>query len=345
MMAANVISTLDAMRLCSEGKPKTFTFVSSTSVLDTDHYINLSDPDTSTGRQGTVLEDDDLQGSRTGLGTGYGQTKWVSEQLVRAAGARGLQGISYPTNTPSPFPIKTLQYQHQHAKGPANTPPFSHTTGSIIRPGYILGSTTTGVCNTDDFLIRMLKGCIQLSCLPSITNTVNAVPVTHVSRTVVAAALHSLPTGIHVIQITAHPRLRMNEFLAPLTDHGYPVHETSYATWKTELERHVSAGGAEKDQEQHALMPLYHFAVSDLPATTRAPELDDRNAVAVLRADEEWTGEEVSMGVGVRREDVGVYLAYLVGIGFLGGPPRGEGGRPLPEVGVGEGLLRVGRRG
>ena len=68
-----------------------------------------------------ISEDDDLQGSRIGLGTGYGASKWVSEQLVREAGRRGL-------------------------------------TGSIVRPGYVLGDTVNGICNTDDFLIRMLKG-------------------------------------------------------------------------------------------------------------------------------------------------------------------------------------------
>lgn len=28
------------MQLCNEGRPKAFTFVSSTNVLDTDHYVN-----------------------------------------------------------------------------------------------------------------------------------------------------------------------------------------------------------------------------------------------------------------------------------------------------------------
>jgi L-2-aminoadipate reductase len=74
MMTSNVISTMDAMKLCNEGKPKLFTFVSSTSVLDTDHYIKLSEKQTSTG-EAAILEDDDMEGSRTGLGTGYGQTK------------------------------------------------------------------------------------------------------------------------------------------------------------------------------------------------------------------------------------------------------------------------------
>lgn len=78
---SNVLSTIDALRLCNQGKPKLFSFVSSTSVLDTDYYIKLSQEQTSTGR-GAVMEADDLSGSRTGLGTGYGQTKWVSSLLL-----------------------------------------------------------------------------------------------------------------------------------------------------------------------------------------------------------------------------------------------------------------------
>lgn len=297
MMAANVISTVDAMQLCNEGKPKLFSFVSSTSVLDTDHYVNLSTQQINTG-QGAISEDDDMQGSSKGLGTGYGQTKWVSEQLVAKAGRRGLQG-------------------------------------SVIRPGYILGDSETGVCNTDDFLIRMLKGCIQLSSRPRIINTVNAVPVNHVARVVVAAALNPLSNGQHVIHVTGHPRLRMSEYLSLLEYYGYKVPEVPYQTWKDELERYVSAGGQEKDQEQHALMPLYHFCINDLPATTRAPELDDRNAVKVLRADaENWTGIDESAGYGISREDVGRFLRYLAEIKFTSWP-SGRG-RALPEVNLSE---------
>jgi len=281
------------MELCNEGKPKIFAFISSTSVLDTDHYVKLSEQQISTG-QNAISEEDDMLGSRIGLSTGYGQTKWVSEQLVRAAGKRGL-------------------------------------LGSVIRPGYILGDSDTGVCNTDDFLIRMLKGCIQLSARPRIINTVNSVPVNHVARVVVGAALNPLPGGVHVVHVTGHPRLRMNEYLSLLEFYGYDVPEVSYDSWKDQLERHVSAGGQEKDQEQHALMPLYHFCVTDLPATTRAPELDDRNAVKILKADaENWTGVDESAGYGISRENVGRYLRYLTEIKFVSWPSGT--GRPIPEV-------------
>ncbi|RFU30750.1 hypothetical protein B7463_g5578, partial [Scytalidium lignicola] len=295
MMVSNVLSTIDLMKLCNEGKPKIFSFVSSTSVLDTEHYIKLSEKQTSTG-QGAIQEDDNMQGSQTGLGTGYGQTKWVSEQLIREAGKRGLRG-------------------------------------SILRAGYILGDSETGVCNLDDFLVRMLKGCIQLSARPRIINTVNAIPVNHVARLVVAASLNPLVNGVHVINVIAHPRLRMSEYLSILEYYGYKTPEISYDSWKEELEKFVSAGTLEKDQEQHALMPLFHFCMNDLPANTRAPELDDGNAVAVLKADaDKWTGVDESSGYGIGREDIGRYLRYLVETKFV--VPPSARGRKLPEINV-----------
>ncbi|GAW24784.1 hypothetical protein ANO14919_143780 [Xylariales sp. No.14919] len=61
MMTANALSTLDAMALCSQGKPKTSTFISSTSVLDTDHSIELPEKQTRTG-QGAIYEIDVMHG-------------------------------------------------------------------------------------------------------------------------------------------------------------------------------------------------------------------------------------------------------------------------------------------
>lgn len=202
--------------------------------------------------------------------------------------------------------------------------------GTVVRPGYILGSRQSGVSNTDDFLIRLCKGCVQLGARPRIVNSVNAVPVDHVSRVVIASALNPLP-GVNVVHVTAHPRLRMNEFLSALSYYGYNVPEVEYEEWTRELEKFVSAGSIEKDHEQSALMPLFHMAMSNLPSTTRAPELDDRNAVAVLKDDaDRWTGIDDSAGEGITREDIGRYLRFLVETKFMPGPT--SRGRELPPI-------------
>jgi L-2-aminoadipate reductase len=106
MRRVNVLGTLSALSLCEIGKPKRFVFISSTSVLDTEHYVQLSDSILSKGGSG-ILESDNLEGSQKTLPTGYGQTKWVCERLIMEAGNRGLQG-------------------------------------AIVRPGYIVGDSTTG---------------------------------------------------------------------------------------------------------------------------------------------------------------------------------------------------------
>ncbi|KAL5323930.1 hypothetical protein ACEPPN_008472 [Leptodophora sp. 'Broadleaf-Isolate-01'] len=298
---ANVQGTLDILALCATGTPKHLAFVSSTSVLDTVHFVKQSSSGT------PVSEDDDLSGSATGLGTGYGQSKWVSEYLVRAAGSRGLRG-------------------------------------TIIRPGYVTGDPLSGVTNTDDFLIRMAKGCVQLSCRPNISNTVNQVPVSHVARVVVASALSPPKKDLSVAQVTSHPRLTFSQYLSTLEMYGYEVPEVEYAVWKGKLEEYAGTEG----KEQHALMPLYHFATTDLPGDTIAPEMSDINATTALKSDIQFTNQDVSAGGFVDEEIMGRYLAYLVGIGFVGRPGK-EGVKKLPDVRIGEeqkaALLRVGGRG
>lgn len=87
--------------LCAIGKAKQLAFVSSTSTLDSDHYMQMREE----GK--LVQESDDLEGSRKTLTTGYGQSKWSSELLVKEARNRGLHAIS-------------------------------------VRPGYVLGDSTSG---------------------------------------------------------------------------------------------------------------------------------------------------------------------------------------------------------
>ena len=208
---ANVQGTLNILALCATGIPKRLSFVSSTSVLDTPYFVKLSADSVAKGGKG-VTEDDDLSGSATGLGTGYGQSKWVAEYLVRAAGSRGLRG-------------------------------------TIVRPGYVTGDKTSGVTNTDDFLIRMAKGCIQLGCRPRIANTVNMVPVNHVARVVVASALSPPQAPLGVAQVTSHPRMTFSQYLATLQTYGYDVPEVEYTEWKKKLEEYAT----QEEREQHAL--------------------------------------------------------------------------------------------
>jgi L-aminoadipate-semialdehyde dehydrogenase len=278
----NVSSTMTALAMCAVGKPKQFGLVSSTSVLDTDYFVKLSEKSLAEGGAG-VPEADDLEGARKGLGTGYGQSKWTAEYLTRQAGKKGLSGC-------------------------------------VIRPGYVLGDPEHGTTNTDDFLVRLLKGCVQLKSRPDITNTINMVPVTHVARVVVAASFNPPVSPVGVAQITSQPRITVNEFLGSLENFGYNVPLVPYSKWKANMEAYVADRSG--TQEENALLPLYHFVTGDLPADTKAPELDDQNAAQALKKDEAWTKQDWSQGGAVTEDTVGTYISYLIELGFMPKPEK-----------------------
>lgn len=207
----------------------------------------------------------------------------------------------------------------------------------------------------------MLKGSIQLKCHPDLSPaTINLVPVSHCAKIVVAASLHAPSTGVQVVQVTPHPQLPFNDFLSTLEKYGYECPQVPYAIWKNKLEEYVarcslptsssidSTGtpvpNLTEELEPHALLPLFDWVTDDLPRDTASRPLDDANAISVLRADD--PSYDVERGSRVTRETVGRYLGFMVAIGFVRPPGKGEG---LPVVEVGEeqrgALGRVGRGG
>lgn len=298
LRAPNVLSTITALDLASTGRPKAVVFVSSTSAIDTEHYVKLSDS-LAHGRSNHtgVPESDDLEGARTSLKTGYGQSKWVSEKLLFEAGRRGLRG-------------------------------------HIIRPGYVVGDSRTAVTNTDDFIWRLVKGCIQLGLAPDINNTINMVPVDHVALCTALSAVSPLPNAsMSVLHITARPMPTFNDMLSSLAQHGYSTDQCDYLVWRRKLEHHVMK------VQDNALFPLLHFVLDDLPTSTKAPDLDDTNTRALFL---QHTG---NLAVTVDDELMGLYLAWLVGAGFLPPPSIPNPPKALPSLANTGTIRAAGRTG
>ncbi|EPS97414.1 hypothetical protein FOMPIDRAFT_1166520 [Fomitopsis schrenkii] len=297
---ANVLGTLTALDLAATGRPKLFVFVSSTSAIDTEYYVQLSDSLSHGGENslGGVPESEDLEGARTSLKTGYGQSKWVSEKLLFEAGRRGLKG-------------------------------------HIVRPGYVVGDSESAVTNTDDFIWRMVKGCIQLGLVPDINNTVNMVPVDHVARCTTLAALAPLPAphdALSVLHVAAYPRPTFNDFLSSLARHGFATERCEYLLWRRQLEKHVM------EVQDNALFPLLHFVLDDLPTSTKAPELNDANMRALLAPHMAQTSRTVD------DELMGKYLSWLVDAGFLPPPSNATAEKALPRL-TSRATRAVGRSG
>jgi L-2-aminoadipate reductase len=129
--------------------------------------------------------------------------------------------------------------------------------------------------------------------------------------------------------------------LSALNEFGFSVKKAEYREWCKSLEKYII-----EDGQDSAVFPLLHFVLGDLPEDTKAPELDDQNAVEVLTADREWNsnGEDYSAGRGVSKEVLATYVAYLIQIGFLP-KPETTGKFSLPNVQVSEESLELIRSG
>lgn len=170
---------------------------------------------------------------------------------------------------------------------------------------------TSAVTNTDDFIWRMVKGCIQLGLVPDINNTINMVPVDHVALCTGLAAVSPLllpNASMSVLHITARPMPTFNMMLSSLSRYGFATEQIEYLVWRRKLEQHVM------EIQDNALFPLLHFVLDDLPTSTKAPQLDDANTRALLQR--RHSGR---LALTVDDDLMGLYLAWLVGAGFL--PP------------------------
>ncbi|CAO3595035.1 unnamed protein product [Absidia cylindrospora] len=263
LRAPNVVGTLWAMRLASSIKSKSFHFVSSTSVLDTDHYVGFADK--------RLPETDDLEGARVGLDAGYGQSKWVAEKLIMEARKRGM-------------------------------------AATIVRPGYILGESRTGVTNTDDFIWRLLKGCVELGFIPSIANIVNLCSVDYVASVVSAVAFYDQQsTKMGIFQVTHPATFTYNDLFGTLSTFGYDVKQTEYIDWRNRLMDYTLQA------QDHSLFPLLHFVLDDLPTSTKGALLDDTHTKTILANDKvvcPLMGDDL----------LGLYYAYLIIAGFMPEP-------------------------
>lgn len=201
--------------------------------------------------------------------------------------------------------------------------------GTIVRPGYVTGFSGNGSCNTDDFLLRCLKSAVQLGKIPDISNSVNMVPVDQVAQVVVSTSLSPPKENeLAVAHVTAHPRISFRDYLYSLKQYGYDVEIEDYSSWKKSLETAVI------DQNQdNALYPLLHMVLDDLPGNTRAPELDDSNAVISLKKDATWFGIDRAVGAGATPEQIGIYIAFLNKVGYLPAA-TGSGTLALPTITV-----------
>ncbi|MFC8825835.1 amino acid adenylation domain-containing protein [Streptomyces sp. NPDC057137] len=221
----------------------------------------------------------DPTGPAATLEHGYTRSKWAAERLVEAARARGL-------------PV------------------------SVYRPTRITGESTTGVCQTGDFMWLLLKGCVQSGVAPSDVDTAfDLVPVDFVSAAVVALSRQPRSAG-RTFHVAGERPLRMDTAVARLRALGHAVKDVPAADWLAATEADPG----------NAAFPLL---------TAMAAETRGGGSEGSLLFDAEDTRRALE-GTGIGCPDIDeqlfrTYVEYFTRTGFLPRPTRTAGPSPFPS--------------
>ncbi|KAL5356254.1 hypothetical protein BJX96DRAFT_162325 [Aspergillus floccosus] len=133
--------------------------------------------------------------------TGYSQSQWVAEEMVQRVRNRGL-------------PV------------------------AIYRPGFVLGDSKTAAGNPDDFIGRMVMGCIQLGYWPDLPQlNMEFVTADYVCDCIlhIAAKTSSLGRAYNLTSGDPAKATFMDELCLRINEAGFPVKRIPYGEWVDRL--------------------------------------------------------------------------------------------------------------
>jgi thioester reductase-like protein len=214
------------------------------------------------------------------LDMGYSMSKWVAEKLVFSAKERGL-------------PV------------------------SVYRPGFIMGDSRSGVTNVDDFVCRLIAGCVELGCYPDLpAQRKEFAPVDYVCNAIVHLLQEPSTLGqvFHLAPPHVEQSVEFVEFFEMIAGFGYPLKRLPYAAWKDELCERL------RGKDQNPLLPLltvlsekvYRGGLTRWELHEKMPRFHCHNTSAALR------GTSIACQP-MDRQLLATYLKFLVRRGIL--PP------------------------
>jgi myxalamid-type nonribosomal peptide synthetase MxaA len=193
LRADNVVGTENVLRFACEARNKPVHHVSTLSVFPGNRWV------------GGVIEEDPRV-DPTGLSGGYPMTKWVAEQLVLEAGARGL-------------PV------------------------AIYRPGRIVKDSGAGPLPPTDLAgLSNLSWLLELGSVPAAEDTpaVDLVPVDYVAAAIVQIARNPASEG-RVFHLNNPHLASFADVVAAFRSAGHRLEEVSAKAWAVEVYRRQEA--------------------------------------------------------------------------------------------------------
>jgi thioester reductase-like protein len=191
---ANVSGTINVLRRVTTCRTKSLHFASTIAAFGPAGLLESTL---------VVYEDDAMEHYLAGLkfDSGYSQSKWIAEQLVREAQLRGI-------------PV------------------------SVYRPWFIMGDNRTGAGNQNDFVARLVKGCFAIGAHPTLPRQGKQfVPVDYVSAAMVRIASRdaNLSRAYYLVPPADAAQVDLIGYFELLGRCGYPLEALSYARWVKRL--------------------------------------------------------------------------------------------------------------
>ncbi|MEH2405648.1 thioester reductase domain-containing protein [Nostoc sp.] len=214
----------------------------------------------------TVSESDPLAHSY-GMKLSYSQSKWVAEKLATIARSRGI-------------PV------------------------SIYRPPFISGHSETGAWYTDDVICRMIKGCIQMGSMASITDILDLSPVDYVSKSIVylSRQREALGQSFHLNNPQPIYWNQLTDFIRSL---GYSIKHIYYQNWQSQLNNQARS-------QSNPLYPLLPFFLQNSPEHQQA-----REPKISCQATQTALAESSIICPPVDTKLLNTYFDYFISSGFL----------------------------
>lgn len=182
------------------------------------HYISSID---AWGPTGCILgtrelwEDEPLQPHIQGLryDLGYAQSQWAAEEMVRGMRDKGLPVVIY-------------------------------------RPGFIIGDSKTGSNNPDDFVSRLIVGCIEMGTFPKLDQRLEYVTIDYVIDAMmrIASSPDAIGQSFHLLSPDVSRSVTVEETCEVINNAGYPVKLVPYEQWVKQ---------ALQEQKEGPLGPLF----------------------------------------------------------------------------------------
>lgn len=203
----------------------------------------------------------------SGMKLSYSQSKWVAEKLATIARARGI-------------PV------------------------SIYRPPFISGHSQTGAWYRDDVICRMIKGCIQMGSMTSLTDILDLSPVDYVSKSIIylSRQRETLGKSFHLNNPQPISWKELTDFIRSL---GYPLTYISYQDWQSQLSNRAIS-------QLNPLYPLLPFFLknSSQHQQAREPKITCQATQTALKE-----GSIICPPVDTKL--LNTYFDYFIRSGFL----------------------------